>query len=239
MKKRNPRNLHEQELLSTGIPSLDRELEGGLFPGSMVYLISDSMSMAEVFLYHFVQQRQTYYINTERKPEFIIRNLGRLGFETSNLRFIDIHEKYHEKKPGLLDYGKGTKDYKVISFMEEKLKEIEETDINIIIDTVSFFLHRDVKASIKREMLNTIYNTSKKINGLMFLYGLKGGNSNFVENELFNLCDAVFDTSLVKKADRTITELTVPKARDRPVHGTILKFRIDRGIMMDTSKEIA
>jgi len=65
------------------------------------------------------------------------------------------------------------------------------------------------------------------------------GEASLVENELINLCDVVFDVSMVKKSDKTTTELIVPKARDRPIYGNILRFRIERGVIMDTSKEIA
>jgi len=46
-----------EKLLSTGLPTLDNELEGGLYPGTLVYLMADSMTMAEIFLYQFIQQR--------------------------------------------------------------------------------------------------------------------------------------------------------------------------------------
>lgn len=37
-----------ESLLSTGLFSLDKELDGGLYPGTLVYLRADSMAMAEM-----------------------------------------------------------------------------------------------------------------------------------------------------------------------------------------------
>ena len=89
-----------------------------------------------------------------------------------------------------------------------------------------------------RQLIDTIYNTTKKLGGLGFLYGLKSETRPSIENEVINICDVVFDISMIKKSDKTITELVIPKARDRPIHGNVLKFKIEGGIIMDTSREI-
>ena len=103
------------KLLPTGLPTLDKELDGGLLPGSLVYLTADPMTMGEIFLYQFIQQRPSYYINTERKPEYILNNLKQFGFEISGIKFIDIHEKYYENVSKLLDRGE-LRDYRVTGF---------------------------------------------------------------------------------------------------------------------------
>ncbi len=231
--------MNSEKLLSTGLPALDIELEGGLFPGSLVYIKADPMAMGDMFLYHFIRQRPTYYVNTERRPEFIIRNLKRLGFETEGIKFIDVHQKYYEKVDKLLDYGREIRDYKILDYLKKQLEAIEVTDVNLIVDTITFFLHLNVKIDMIRELVDTIYNTTKRMEGLGFLYGIKGDTSSLIENEVMSLCDAVFEISMIKQSDKTISELIVPKARDRPVRGNVLKFKIERGVIMDTSKEIA
>lgn len=227
-----------EKLLSTGLPTLDHELEGGLFPGTLVYLMADSMTMAEIFLYQFIQQRPSYYVNTERKMEYIIINLKQYGYDESKVKFIDVHEKYYEKS-GKLVVGGVIKDYMILDFLVKELNLIDAKEINLIIDTITFFHHLDVKRNKLRELIDVIYDTTKRSEGLVFLYGLKGEKRPLIENEIINICDAVFDISLTKKTDRTITELTIPKARDRPIHGSVLKFKIEGGIIMDTSREIA
>lgn len=226
------------KILSTGLPTLDKELDGGLLPGSLVYLTADSMTMGEIFLFQFIQQRPSYYINTERKPEHITNNFKQFGFDISGIKFIDIRSKYYEKTVKLLDRGE-LRDYKVLDFFIKQLDSIDAKEINLIVDTITFFLQLDVKRSKIKELINIIYDTIKRTEGLGFLYGIKGDNRSLIENEVINICDAVFDISLIRKADKTTTELTIPKARDRPVHGNVLKFKIEGGIIMDTSREIA
>ena len=226
------------KLLSTGLPTLDKELDGGLLPGSLVYLMADSMTMAEIFLYQFIQQRSSYYVNTERKTEYIINNLKQFGYDESRIKFIDVHEKYYDKGSKLLNGGI-IKDYMILDFLIKQLELIDAKEINLIIDTITFFEHLEVKRSKFKEMVDIIYDTTKRTEGLGFLYGLKVEKRSIIEDELINICDAVFDVSLTKKTDKSTTELTIPKARDRPIHGNVLKFKIEGGIIMDTSREIA
>jgi KaiC/GvpD/RAD55 family RecA-like ATPase len=226
------------KLLSTGLPTLDKELDGGLLPGSLVYLMADSMTMAEIFLYQFIQQRSSYYVNTERKTEYIINNLKQFGYDESKIKFIDVHEKYYDKGSKLLNGGI-IKDYMILDFLIKQLEIIDAKEINLIIDTITFFQHLEVKRSKFKEMVDIIYDTTKRTGGLGFLYGLKVEKRSIIEDELINICDAVFDVSLTKKTDKSTTELTIPKARDRPIHGNVLKFKIEGGIIMDTSREIA
>lgn len=227
-----------EKLLSTGLPLLDKELDGGLHPGSLIYLRADPMAMAEIFLYYFLQKTPTYYVNTERKPEFILLNMQRLGFETADIKFIDVHKKYYEKEGKLL-YSKEVKDYMILDYLKKQLETIKDTGVNLCVDTITFFLYLGVKRALIIELIDTIYNTTKKTKGLGFLYGLKEEPCAPNENEIINHCDVIFDVSMVRKADRVVTELIIPKARDRPIRGNVLKFRIEGGIIMDTSREIA
>ena len=226
------------KILSTGLPTLDKELDGGLLPGSLVYLTADSMTMGEIFLFQFIQQRPSYYVNTERKPEFITNNFKQFGFESSGIKFIDVHKKYYEKTSKLLDRGE-LRDHRILDFFMKQLELIDAKEINLIVDTITFFLQLDVKRTKVKELIDVMYDTVKRSEGLGFLYGLKGDSRSLIEDEMINLCDAVFDISLIKKPDKTTTELTIPKARDRPIHGNVLKFKIEGGIIMDTSREIA
>lgn len=228
-----------QKLIPTGIFALDKELDGGLLPGSLVYIKVDPSAMAELFLYHFLQQRPTYYFNTERKPEFIIQNMKNLGFETKEIKFVDVHQKYYEKKESQLNHRGKIKDLRIMDFMKKQLETIEDEGVILIVDTITFFIYLDVKVDMIKELVDMIYNTTKKIGGLGFLFGLKEESVSLIENEVINLCDVIFDISMVKKADKTVTELIVPKARDRPIYGNILRFKIEKGVIIDTSREIA
>jgi hypothetical protein len=133
----------------------------------------------------------------------------------------------------------GARDYMILDFVEKQLGAIKEKDVNLVIDNITFFYYLEVKRVLIQELIDVLYNTAKKTGGLGFIFGIKDEPRPSIENEVINRCDVVLDISSVKKPDRIITELTIPKARDRPIRGTILRFKVEKGVIMDTSREIA
>lgn len=228
-----------ENLISCGLPVIDDELGGGLEKGSLVYVMADSMAMAEIFLYYFVQNKTAYYFNTERKPDFIKSNIEHINFDTDLVKFIDVHKEYYEYDTKILDHGMVTRDYMIIDFINKQLDTIEEMGANLVVDTITFFFNLNVKRVLIQELIDKLYNTTKRMGGLGFLYGVKNETRSPIENEVMNRCDAIFEISVVKKSDRIVTVLTIPKARDRPIRGNIITFRIENKIIMDTSREIA
>jgi hypothetical protein len=93
----------------------------------------------------------------------------------------------------------------IIDFLVKQLKLIDAKEINLIFDTITFFQYLEVKRGKLRELIDVVYDTTKKTEGLGFLYGLKGEKRSNIENEIINICDAVFDISLTKKSDKNMT----------------------------------
>jgi len=59
-----------EKLLSTGFQLLIMSLREVLIR-TLVYLMADLYDHGRDFLYQFIQQRPSYYVNTERKMEYI------------------------------------------------------------------------------------------------------------------------------------------------------------------------
>ncbi len=236
---------HAPTIKSTGIAVLDRNLNGGLPAGSVVYMSVDSKSMSEVFLYQFTQARKTYYITTGRRPRYVAWDVQNMGYDVSDITFIDAYSEYYTTAQGDLvdNVGNEYVDKQIMEFMINTLRniQIEEEfgDINIIIDTISFFLGLNVNTGEIKKLMNIIYETTKETNGLTYLYGLKETHDPALENEVINSCDAVFDVELHRGSDEVISRLTIPKIRGRTPVTDLLKFRIGDGIQIDTSTDIA
>jgi len=236
---------HAPTIKSTGIAVLDRNLNGGLPAGSVVYMSVDSKSMSEVFLYQFTQARKTYYITTGRRPRYVAWDVQNMGYDVSDITFIDAYSEYYTTAQGDLvdNVGNEYVDKQITEFMINTLRniQIEEEfgDINIIIDTISFFLGLNVNTGEIKKLMNIIYETTKETNGLTYLYGLKETHDPALENEVINSCDAVFDVELHRGSDEVISRLTIPKIRGRTPVTDLLKFRIGDGIQIDTSTDIA
>jgi len=104
---------------TTGIFILDRNLGGGLPSGSVVYLSGDPESMTEIFLHQFTQTRKTYYVVTGRRPKYVAQNIRSMGYDISEITFIDIYsESYLTAQGELVDnVGNEYVDNQIVDFM--------------------------------------------------------------------------------------------------------------------------
>jgi len=234
-----------QVLKPTGITILDRNLGGGLPSGSVVYISADSKSMSEVFLHQFTQSRKTFYIVTGRRPKYVAWDIQNMGYDTSEITFIDVYSEYYITEHGDLvdNVGNEYVDNQIIEFMIYNLQSIqsdeESVDINIMIDTFSFFLDLNVNVGQIKKLTNVIYEMTKETGGITYLYGLKETHDKALENEIINACDAVFDVELHRGTDEVISRLSIPKIRGMSPMSEMLKFRVSDGIQIDTSTDIA
>lgn len=232
-------------ILSSGIYVLDRSIGGGIPGGSVIYISASTKSMSEVFLYQFTQSRKTYYFCSERRPKYVQQDIANMNFDTSQIVFVDVYGSYFMSPHGEMidNVGNEYVDAKIVEFMEYNLKSIlsEETDgeINIIIDTFTFFMNLNLNSGIIRRLMNIIYETTKETGGLAFLYSLKDSHDRKLENEIVNTCDAIFDVDIEKTGDKIINKLSVPKIRGMTPTTEMIKFKIGEGIQIDTSRDIA
>jgi len=230
---------------STGIFILDRNLGGGLPSGSVVYLSGDPESMSEIFLHQFTQTRKTYYVVTGRRPKYVAQNLQSMGYDISEITFVDIYSEYYLTAQGepVDNVGNEYVDNQIIDFMVYNLQNIEAegefSGVNILFDTFSFFLNLSVNVGQIKKLMNVIYETTKELGGMTYLYGLKNTQDQALENEVINACDVVFDIELLRNSDEIVSRLSIPKIRGMAPITDMLKFKISEGIQIDTSTDIA
>lgn len=229
---------------STGIALLDKNLGGGLPAGSVVYFSTEAGSMAEVYLYQFAAARKTYYFTTSRRAKYVNQNIIDMGFDTSDVNYVDIYGQYY-----LDDYGAMVErldneyvDREIVDFTEHQLMNIqrEETgDFNIVFDTFSFYLGLNVNLGKVLRLINMLYEMTKETGILSFLYFIKDTHDQSIEREVMNLCDAVFDIVTERSGEKIVNKLYIPKIRGKGVGTSLIKFKIDDGVQIDTSRDIA
>ncbi|WP_300606659.1 recombinase RecA [Methanohalophilus sp.] len=234
----------ESYIIPTGISLLDDSLGGGLPSSSLVYFSANPRSMSEVFLYQFSQSRKTYYFATSRRPSYIQKDILNLGFDPSNILFVDVYSEYYFTATGDMvdNVGNEFADSKIIEFTEYNLHNIlldlENEEANIIFDTFSFFTNLNVNFGLIKKLINVLYETTKEISGITYLYGLKGSIRERVENEIFNVSDVIFDVTMDCTSDKIINKLSIPKIRGMVPSTDVIKFNVARGVSIDTSKDI-
>ncbi len=233
----------EKQNRTTGIEILDRTIGGGLPSGSVAYIYADAASMGEVFLYQFTQARKSYYFSNERRPMYVSHDIQNLGFKTDDTIFVDIYSEYYTTPHGQMvdNIGNEFVDAKIVEFTEYNLKKIlaeDEDNINIIFDSFSFYLNLNVNRGIIKRLINMIYESTKSLNCLSFLYGLKNTHEKNLENEILKSCDVIFDVDIEKNPNKISNRLSIPKIRGRLSTIEMIRFNFGDGVQIDTTKDI-
>ena len=233
------------QLKSTGIFVLDRTLGGGLPAGSLTFFSADPRSMSEVFLYQFTQSRKTYYFTTNRRPRFVLNDVINLGFDPSNIIFVDIYSEYYCTSCGEISDNLNNEfiDSKILEFTEYNLRNIANDssgeDVNIIFDSFCFFTGLTANKGLIKQLINVIYETTKELNCLTYLYGSTCITNESLKAFTYSLCDVIFESMLDQGADKVVSKLAIPKIRGMIPNTEVIKFKIGDGVQIDTSRDIA
>jgi predicted hydrocarbon binding protein len=128
-------------------------------------------------------------------------------------------------------------DVGVVDFMERFFKGME-SDSNVVIDTFSFFLESKNTETIRR-LLNVIYDTMNRINGVTLLYILKDAHPKEIERMIVNTCDIVLSLDVKERGEEIETSIAIPKIRGIvPLQRRVRVFIRER-VEVDTSRLIA
>ncbi|HTY91356.1 MAG TPA: ATPase domain-containing protein [Methanocella sp.] len=227
--------------LPTGVDILDRNLNGGLPSGALVYFSANPKSMPEVFLFELTIPRKTYYITTHKNPRYIKRHMMELDFESNNVEFIDLHDEYYHKiLHDTPDRQWASK--KLVQYINEWLDSLKirnEKNFTIIFDSFSFLLEVGIESDTLKPILDKIYDIINDGNSICYLMMIKGIHHESVENRVQYWCDVIFDIDLERKGDKIINKLTLPKIRGMSPITDFIKFRVTDRITIDTSRDIA
>ncbi len=206
--------------VSTGIPLLDPVIGGGLPEGSLVCLLTDSMSNAEAFLYHFAGVRETVFFVTDQRPEDQEAQMKNLGLETAGIRFL----------------GGARGRYLV----EPELKRAREAGLplNIVVNTFSSWVETAESAAGVRRLIALLRDTAAATGSVAMLFFYRGTHPKELENLVVNSCDVVMSVESRMEPRGLETTLSIPKIRGMsPIQS--LRVVVGERIVIDTTRQIA
>uniref|UniRef100_A0A7C3UJY1 Recombinase RecA n=1 Tax=Geoglobus ahangari TaxID=113653 RepID=A0A7C3UJY1_9EURY len=223
----------------TGIILIDRRLDGGLPKGSLVCVYANPIGMPEAFLYQFASVRKTYYFNTSRPAEYIIKDMRSMGYE-ADVEFIDIFNQYYLNEYGQCTLGDPYRNKEIFDFVYGQLDRLsQKEEYNVIFDSISFFLKLNIDTSFKECLLNKIYLTAKQTGSLFYIYLLKYTHPPDLVYTVLDLSDVIFDIDVTKIGDRWVNVLSIPKIRGKQPISETFRYYISEGVVIDTARDIA
>ena len=204
--------------LPTGITVLDRQLDGGIPPGSIVLLSADPASQSELFLYELTAARATLYLTTVRSDQAVRDALKRVPGPAGN--------------PTVREIGGET----ALDAANRLVGSLPESS-NLIVDIVDV-LERSGSTRY-REFLNQIQTHMINTGGLAILHALKGQTIPANRDLSQHMADVVFDLQTETAGSEIENRLAVPKFRGGRALTETIKLQLAHEVSVDTSRDIA
>lgn len=210
--------------ISTGIDTLNRDLEGGIPEGYILSLVAPPSSNAERFLHQFVQaneDRQAVYFTTEQSESFLRDSFDKLNILDQPPQIVDLTT---ERNP--LDE---------ISSYIQKMPE----ESLVIIDSVDSLETDDPDRY--RDFLNELQQYLSNSDSTAILHAT-AGTSELPPSRAtsMKLSDVIFEVDVIRQSEDLISYLSITKFRGLKGIDERIRIKMERDkVGIDTSRDIA
>lgn len=205
------------ETLPTGLDVLDRHLDGGLHPGSIVALVADPDSQSEPLLSHLTKHRNTLYLSLHRRAEAIRTTLELSGADMENTAvcFVGFERPLEEMRALILGISEGA---------------------NIIIDPMNAIEGYPPQRLVP--FFNEVGAHIASNGGLLILHCLTDPSRMGHRGLTEYLADVVLELQTDYEGDTVDNRLLVPKVRGGKPFPQAIKLNLTDTVSVDTSREI-
>ncbi len=210
--------------LTTGIPMLDRELEGGIPPGRMLSLVAPPETQSELLVKEMAISRPTVYISTFR-PEWEIRE--------------ELHDYLQQSDDeGLLDNELRVSYVDPEDLLANPMEYIGDlpNGSNLVIDSINEFELEDRKRYVK--FLNTVKEVLWDTGSVGLFYGIEESTDPPARSLTLKRSDIVWqlDRSVTPHEIQTI--LVISKFRGGKALTEPVKLVLTDDVQVDMSRDI-
>lgn len=201
--------------LSTGSEILDRYLEGGLPPGTLVALAAPPDTQSELFLQALAGERQTIYLSAVRPANEIAETLD---LPHSELTILQEEPETFLAEP------------------EESFKRIDAQS-NVIIDPMNGFETGERRRYV--EFLNALKERLRTTESVALLHCIDAENDPTLRSLTLSRADLVWRLHLTLTTLTVDTRLIISKFRGGKAVREPIKLRLTDSVQIDTSRDIA
>lgn len=211
-------DVFSSERLPIGIDALDRELDGGIPPGSVVAYKAPPASQSELLLYELTNSRPTLYITTDRTEEAVGDAFERANCPTGDpqIRFVPGDAPLENARRLVRSLGEGA---------------------NLVVDPCDTLERSD--RNRYQNFLNDLQNHMRNTGSLAVLHCMRVGNPPEHRMTTEHMADVVFDLRQAFEGTEVETRLAVPKFRGGQALSDTIKLELAERVRVDTSRDIA
>lgn len=201
--------------LSTGIDTLDRRLDGGPRPGSLIALTAPPASQSGPLFHSLMRERPTLYTTTYRTEAAVRDEFGAHRGVNGDV----MVEHVGIQKP--------------IKGVHEALERVEDRR-NVIVDTVNPLENERREQYV--DFLNGLKDYLIDSRGLALLHCTESDPAPALRDVTLTVADVVWQLDVVVQNHSVENQLTVPKFRTREVVDDVIKLDLGQNATVDTSR---
>lgn len=222
--------------ISLGTPFLEADI-GKLGEGSITSFISEPAATSEAFIYNFCSENETTYLNIDRPMEEIIQEMNRYGNTDEKTRFIDLYSNYFLNEYGDFETN-FDKDERFFEYVTDNLKNIapNDSDVNIVIDELSFFEQLDISRRRIQGLINQLKKVASDSDGAVIINVSEGSDW------LRSMVERKSSTVIWLNVDRDngSKEIVVPKHSfgETLTEPSKYSVEVDRGPVIETGRKV-
>lgn len=212
------------ERLSLGLDPLDDHLGGGPRPGTLVSLTAPPASQAGTLFYALMRQRPTLYVTTLRREDAVRDELEHV---------LDDDVEYTIRSVGKKNPLRNVN--RAIEAADESGTAGRKR--NIVIDTMNP-LERTGKHDRYIDLLNAIKSYLLEAGGVAMCLCTELERQPTLRDVTLTISDLVLDLGVVADKSTVENHLIVPKFRSRDVVEEVIKLKLGREALVDTSRNL-
>ena len=211
-------DIFSSDRLPTGVDALDRELDGGIPPGSVVAYQAPPASQSELLLYELTNTRPTLYLTTDRTEDAVSDAFDRASCPTGDpqVRFVPGDAPLENARRLFRSLGEGA------NLVIDPSDTLERTDRNRF-----------------QNFLNDLQNHMRNTGSLAVLHCMRGDRTPDLRTTTEHMADVVFDLRQKFDGNEVETRLAVPKFRGGHALTDTIKLELADRVRVDTSRDIA
>lgn len=229
------------ERMTSGNDVLDRRLDGGVRPGTLLAIRAPPASQSDALVYTLMQNRPTLYISTIRRESAVRRELERVtdgAFEVASVvEERNMDGDLAKEITGGRSLSSDLTDRSTT--LDDVFELIQSVDrqANVVFDSVTP-LERSGEGTMYGTVLNALKSRVMATGGLGVLHCTDHGNKPTLRERTLAVADTIWTLDPVMKSREQKYHLTVSKNRADSIVREEIELALDRLVRIDDTRNI-